>query len=460
MRVLLINPPYEESTYISPPLGLAYIASMLRVNDHTVQVVDAPALKYDYSGIIKEIKKFSPEIVGLSAMTPTIQSAVKTAKMVKSIVADIPIIMGGVHPSIMPDETLKNTKEIDILVRGEGEKTAEELINIIESGGNIYNVSGISFRDNNRVVHNQNRPLIKNLDSIPFPARDLLPMGKYKQHIGNPTSFATIITSRGCPFNCIYCTKAIFGRIYRFRSAENVLREIEEIIHKYKVKEIDFYDDSFTVNKKRVTELCDAIIKCGIDVQWKCEARVDLVNKELLEKMKKAGCYLIAYGVETGNQELLDILKKGVTIDQIRKAFKITKEVGIETLAYIMIGIPGETRKTIKKTLNFTRALDPDYAQIAVLTPYPQTELYEMVKEKGHLIKEDWSKYAYVGDSATAVIRTDELSPEDLADELKRITKAFYLRPKYILKQLRKSTSAYAVKRNISGLKSILKWVK
>jgi len=459
MRVLLINPPYKESTYISPPLGLAYIASILRENGHNLRIIDAPPLQYDPSDVKKEAGKVSPDLIGIGSMTATIKSAVKVAEVLKSTL-EVPVVMGGVHPTIMPEETLKNVDYVDIIVRGEGEETFLELVNSLENGQKLDGIKGISYKENGKIFHNPDRPLIKNLDLLPFPARDLLPMGRYRQHLGHPTSFATMITSRGCPFNCIYCTKTMFGRLYRFRSAGNVLQEMKEIIDRYHVKEIDFYDDMFTANRKRVIELCDAMIKERIDIQWKCEARVDLIDKELLMKMKEAGCYLIAYGVESGYQHLLEVLEKKITLEHIRKAFKLTREIGIETLAYLMIGIPGETKETIQKTLELAIELDPDYAQIGIATPYPKTRLYEMAKASGYLLEDDWSKYAYVGDAATPVMRTEDLTQEDLKFELKRMIKKFYLRPRYILKQLCNLTSFHGVQRNISGLKSVLKWIK
>lgn len=458
MKVMLVNPPYEESTYVTPPLGIAYIASVLIRSGHKLKIIDAPAMSYDYPAVKREIEGFSPDLVGITSMTPTIKGAVKTAEIAKSI-APVPVVIGGPHASIMPDETAK-LKDVDIVVRGEGEEVMRTLLGAMESEEDIKTVRGISFKKNGRVVHTPNMPLIEDLDVLPFPARDLLAGGNYRQHVGHPTSFATMITSRGCPHNCIYCTKAIFGRQYRFRSAANVIEEIQQVISEYKVKEIVFYDDAFTANRRRTIELCDEIVKNNIDVTWKCESRVDTVDREVLQKMKKAGCDIIAYGVESGSDELLNTIGKRTTTEKIREAFKTTKEVGIQTLAYIMIGIPGETKETIQKTLDFTIELDPDYVQFSIATPYPQTELYNIAKEKGYLKEDSWSKYAYTGDSATPVMRTEALTQEELSLELKRMIRKFYLRPHYVLKQLRMSTSLDMWRRNISGLKSVLGWVR
>ncbi|MBI5060811.1 MAG: radical SAM protein [Candidatus Aenigmarchaeota archaeon] len=258
----------------------------------------------------------------------------------------------------------------------------------------------------------------------------------------------------------MFCTKALYGNVYRMRSSENIISEMKEVIEKFHVKDIVFYDDNFSAKRDRVIELCDSMIKNNIKIKWKCEARVNLVDRQLLEKMKQAGCYLIAYGVETGNQHLLDVLKKGTTLEQIRAAFKATHAAGIETLAYIMIGIPGETHETIQRTLDFILEIDPGYVQMGIATPYPMTELYDIAKRKGLIEGRDWSEFSYTGDSATPVLRTEALSREELASELKRLMKAFYMRPKYIMKRLLRTRSFSDLKRNISGMNLVRDWSK
>ncbi len=456
MRILLINPPYRERTYVSPPLGLAYIASVLRKSNE-VRIIDAPPLGYTYHDIESEVAGFHPDVVGVTAMTATIRDALETARIAKAA-SKATVMLGGVHPTIMPHETLENTA-VDIVVRGEGEKTITELIPALERG-KISRVRGISFRKGKKIYHNKPMPLIDDLDSIPFPSRDLLPMGKYRQHLGHPTSFATMMSSRGCPYSCIFCTKALYGSVYRMRSPENIISEMVEVREKFNTKEIVFYDDNFSARRERVVRLCDEIIRKDIKIKWKCEARVNLVDRQLLEKMKETGCYLIAYGVETGNQNLLDAMKKGITLSQIRSAFKETHKAGIETLAYVMIGMPGETRETIQKTLDFILEIEPGYVQMGLATPYPMTELYDIAKKKGLIEGVDWSEFSYTGDSATPVMRTEALSREELAGELKRMIKAFYMRPRYILKRLMRTRSLADMKRNASGLGLVRDWVR
>lgn len=457
MKVLLVNPPYKESTYTSPPLGLAYIAAVLRDSGHEPRILDCPALGLGYGDIEKAVREFQPGLVGITAMTPVIKEAIESAKAVKSA-SDVPIVLGGPHASIMPWETLKNVKWIDFIARGEGEIIIRDLVDSLQSGEDGRGVRGLSYRRGKKIFHNKDMPLIENLDMLPFPARDLLPMGKYRQHIGHPNSFATMVTTRGCPYSCSFCTKAVFGSLYRARSPENMVGEMEEIIEKYGVKEIVFYDDTFTVNRDRVMEFCKLLMERGIRVKWKCEARVNLVDQELLSAMAKAGCYIIAYGVESGNPELLKAINKGFTREQVVRAFRMTRNVGIETLGYFMIGIPGETRETIRQTLDFAMELDPDYAQFAIATPYPRTELYAQAKKKCLLEKTDWESYSYFGDSATPVMRTESLSTEELRDELRRVTRSFYFRRRYVLKKLFRMRSFHELKRNVSGLRAIIRW--
>lgn len=461
MKILLINPYWEESTYLVPSLGLAYITSMLLLDKHTVKIVDCTAERIKTDKLKEIVEEFSPDIVGITSMTAMIYEAIKTAKAVKSV-SNAKVIMGGVHPSLLPEEVLK-VKEIDFVVRGEAEITIRELVKAIENKGDYSKIKGVSFKRDNKIIHNPDRELIENLDDLPFPARSYFPKVKYKQHLGEPESFMTMMTSRGCPWKCIYCinsVNALFGRKYRTMSPERVVKEIELILKKYKVKEIDFYDDDFTCKRERVIEICDLITKKKFKFKWKCSSRVTSVDEQMLKKMKEAGCYLIAYGVETGSEELLRVIMKGQTKDMVRKTFELTKKAGIKTLAYFMIGIPGETKKTINETLRFAIELDPDYVQFAVVTPLPKTKLYEMVKSKNHLVGKSWKDFCFTGDHAKAVLRTDEFTSEELDLELKRMIKKFYLRPRYITKKILELYKLSNIKRNISGLKSVLKWTR
>ncbi|MCK4730467.1 MAG: radical SAM protein [Candidatus Aenigmarchaeota archaeon] len=457
MKILLISPSRKESLYTSHPLGLCYIAGMIK-KEHEVEILDCPALKYKLEDAGKYIKSYKPDLVGISVTTPDLVQATKLSELIKSHSKAV-VVAGGPHPSLLPGDVI-SLPSVDIVVRGEGEFIFKNLVSAIEQSKDLKIVDGICFKKNGKVICTSLPKPIEDLDSLPFPARELLPIDKYKQLIGFPDSFITLITSRGCPFSCIYCSKGVFGNRTRFRTPENILKEIKENVEKYNIKELIFYDDTFTLNKERVMKICDLLIENKINIPWKCETRVDTVDYELLKKMKEAGCFIISYGVESGNEKILKTIQKVVNKDRIRKTFRLTKKVGIQTLGYFMIGIPGETKETIKDTLDFAIELDPDYAQFSIATPYPGTQLYKMVLEKNLLIEKDWTKYSYVGDNSLPVIRTEELSQEDLLVELKNIMHKFYFRPKYIFKQFLKCRDPQILKRNICALKTLLSWNK
>ena len=306
LRILLIN-PYQRTKYPQPPLGLAMIAAVLMENGYEVKILDLPALGLFENSLPTIIHQEKPDVVGITAMTSTISSAVSTAKKVKETNSNIAVVLGGAHATILPEETLKNAPEVDIIVRGEGEQTTLELVKVLEENpSSINQVLGVTYREGARIKSNPSRPLILDLDALPFPAFHLLPMGKYRLHppFGRRSPVMPIITSRGCPYRCIFCSKSVFGRKYRSNSPDYMINEIQLLVEKFGVKEIKFYDDAFTLDKKRVVSFCTQLKERGIGIPWTCETRVNLVDEELLRIMNNSGCYMIEYGVESGNQEV------------------------------------------------------------------------------------------------------------------------------------------------------------
>jgi len=456
MKILLVNPPYEESIYTEPPLGLAYIAAMLE-NDFEVRIFDCVAMGWDLERYGEELKKFSPDIVGITAMTPTLSSAAELAKTTKRILPNAKIVLGGPHITLLSEETMKEIPELDFGIMGEGEYVMRELAIALKNGKPL-DFKGIVYRKDGKIVSNGRSELIQNLDALPFPARHLLPMDKYTKVVGEPKKFVTMMTARGCPYNCIFCAKAIFGRIYRERSVKNVIEEIVQLKKEYGIKEIVFYDDSFTLNRDRIMKLCDEMIKLDYRIKWKCETRVNLVDEELLKKMKKAGCYVIAYGIESGVQKNLDFLAKGVKLEDIRKAVEMTKKAGIEVEAYFIIGIPGETKEDAERTIKFAKELDVDYVQFSILTPLPDTDLYKYAVKKGLMQDVNWSKFSYFGDKATMTLKLENFAPEELQKLKNKAMHDFYFRPGYILKRMKKIKSLSELKTHLSAVKVLLKW--
>jgi len=448
VRVLLVNPPQEnlvtnnipsvvdEERGHNPPLGLLYVAAHARANTpHEIRVVDAVVEELGYPELKKRIEAEKPDLVGVTATTFTLVDAVMTVRLVKDINPDITVVMGGPHPYIYPDETI-NLPGIDYLVIGEGEAVFSALLNNLGNTPALRKVRGLVFREDGEVVNTGLPPLVDDLDSLPFPARDLTPYRDYYSLIAKSQPVTTMITSRGCPYRCLFCDRPHLGKRFRPRSAENVVDEMELCVG-MGISEFLIYDDTFTINKKRVLDICRLINERGLKIGWDVRARVDTVNKEMLRAMKQAGCDRIHYGVEAGSPEVIETLRKGITIEQVKRVFSETKSVGISILAYFMIGSPGETRSQMDESLRLARELKPDYLHLSITTPFPETDLYRMGFEKGVLKEDYWREFARNPVKGFIPNVWDEfLSRDELIEMLHRGYKGFYLRPGYVWRRL------------------------
>jgi radical SAM superfamily enzyme YgiQ (UPF0313 family) len=437
---------------IYPPLGIGYIASILEKLGHKVKILDSIALNLTTRETKREIEKFGPDIVGVTTMTSTLKGSLEITKIIKEISEDIYTVIGGPHLSVFPQETLSNSS-IDFGVLGEGEVVMPKLISALEGKIKVNEVQGLVYKGNSRVKLNPQRNYVKNLDSLPFPARHLLSNEKYFSILSD-YPFTTMITSRGCPFKCGYCFKKKFDDILRYRSAGNIVDEIELCLEKWKFNEIWFYDDTFTLNRKHVGEICNEIIDRGLDFKWEAPTRVDCLDKRLLKLMKKAGCYRLRFGVESGNQNILNLMKKNIRLSQVRRAIKLTKEVGIESFCFFIIGYPRENAQTIEETINFALTLDPDWAMFSNVVPYPNTHLFKLAYMEGLLKDKDyWRKFS--------LGKTNDRIPYDFPNIEKWVKKAyrkFYFRPKLILKTLAKIRDMKQLKRYSLGLWALLKF--
>ncbi|PIN68607.1 hypothetical protein COV93_08850 [Candidatus Woesearchaeota archaeon CG11_big_fil_rev_8_21_14_0_20_43_8] len=445
MKIMLIIPPVSlEERYgklkdagtLYPPLGLAYIAAVAEKDGHEVRIVDSEAKGYSYVDIKKMIKQFKPGLVGMQTYCTNIQQCCKVAQMAKKIDKDTKVVLGGAQVTLFPAEYLKK-KEIDFVVAGEGETAFSELISCLKDGKDLSLVGGIVWKKGKKTITNKKQELIHDLDSIPLPARHLFPMDSYHssaQLRGRKT--LNIMTSRGCPYRCAYCSGHInFGRSFRYFSTQHVIDEIKHMIKDFGIDGIQFYDETFTVNKKRVYELCDAMIANKIDLPWACFTRVNLVDEDLLRKMKGAGCYQIFFGIESGNQRLLDMIKKDITLEQARTAVKLCRKVGIESFCSFMLNLPSETVEESKKTVDFAMELDPDYVQFPITTPFPGTELYGLAKEHGSFITEDWSKFMSWDE---VVFVSKDRSVDEIKLTVKKAYKRFYMRPTYAVRLIKR----------------------
>jgi radical SAM superfamily enzyme YgiQ (UPF0313 family) len=448
MKILLINPPYHRvyanvaaAEGISPPLGLAYVAAYLREHGHDVKLVDANAEQIPLKRLCERLpERF--DIVGTTSFTPSIESSIGAIRAAIKKNPEAKSVIGGAHMTVAAKETMAAYPEIDFGVMGEGEETIVELADRLEAGASPESVRGLVFRRGERIIENEARPFIEELDKLPFPAYDLLPLERYRipiHHVGfgkrvpvHP--FFLIFTSRGCPMNCTFCaSKTIWGRRVRYRSAENVLSEIEILYHRYGVRVIDIADDIFTIHKKRLHAIIDGICERKLQIHFNCLSRVDTVTEEDLKKLKRAGCYLIRYGIESGSQKILDRMHKSITPEQVEKTIGMTNRVGIACTASFMIGHPGETKETALKTIRLAKGIDANLYHFFIAVPYPGTELYKIAKRE-KLIRDnsDWIQWTQFPEKG--VLRTESLSCEDLVKLRDKAYREVYLNIRFIWK--------------------------
>ncbi len=361
MKVTFLNPLKTNSKYkflgvVAPSLGIGYMAVVLEKNGIDVDILDASALDMGYKDIEKEMKKRGSDVVAITALTPTIGVALDSADAVRNALPDTKIVLGGYHPTFNYEEVLEEDN-VDIVVRGEGEYTMLELVQTLENDGDLSQVQGLAYKDeNNELVVTPDRPVIENLDELPFPAYHLFPMNKYKL-INISTNIATMITSRGCPMQCSFCSSAaLHGKKARRRSVENVVDEIEHLLNDFKhIDTIAFMDDTFTISKRYVEDFCAEIKKRNLVFWWGCTARVDSIDEDLLETMKDAGCMTLYFGVESADQQMLDKMNKNITIEKTINAFDISRKIGIRTIASCVLGMPDDTKANMKKTIKFVK---------------------------------------------------------------------------------------------------------
>lgn len=440
-RILLVKPPFYrlmKSHFNGLDLGLAYIAAVLDKNGFYVRVYNTDydedgklasleelfgnyngykeAINDEKNGLWQEIKEkikdFNPDIVGISMFTGAYKSAKIVAKLAKEINPEIKIAVGGPHPTLAPAETLLKNLEFDYAIRGEGEFAFLELA----QGIPLEQIRGLSYRENNSVVHNQEREFISDLDTLPFPARDLFLDGRKSIDLSN------IATGRGCPYACKFCASPkLWKRKARLRSPDNVLLELEELVNKYNQKSISFVDDTFTLVRKRTVEICEKIIDKKLNITWRCDTRADRLDEELIILMKKAGCVCIKIGVESGSERMLKWMQKFETKDQIRKAVKLVKKHGISLTTYFMAGFPTETNEDLRSTIDFAKELESDYYSLGIVSPYYGTDIYFMLKEEGKLKnEEDWEYFFH--QSSKGMEYNKNLDPK-LVEEFLSITK-------------------------------------
>ncbi|MFA4907575.1 MAG: radical SAM protein [archaeon] len=471
MKILFLNPPFFGSfnrevrfqsvspqKALHPPIMLAYAASLCREAGHEVDLIDSPALDLDFEGTKKRIEEFRPKYIVMLTSTGSVNSDGKLAQELGKATGAKTIAVGS-HATAVPEDTMK--RGFDMVARAEYEYTIKE----IASGKALKEVQGITYRDSTgKFCNNLDRAKIENLDELPYPARDFLPNEKYYSALyKNPFTF--IYSGRGCPNQCTFCAppQLLSGQKYRLRSVKNVMGELWEIKKKYKLKSVLFNDDTLTVNPSHCTELCDAIINEKLNLPWACYSRVDGIYPELAEKMRKAGCFLVKIGFESGSDAILKNIKKGplATIERARYAAKTFMDAGIQVHGTFVLGLPGETKETIKKTVEFAKSLDIDFVQFSIAQPYPGTVLYNEMKAKGWLLTEDWDDYLDKEGVIAPIFEYPELKKEDLVKGMHYAYKEYYLRPKYIAKAIRQRLTNMELLKNSwrSGM-SLMKFIR
>jgi radical SAM superfamily enzyme YgiQ (UPF0313 family) len=454
MKITLVNPPYPPNAHAHPPfipLGIAYLGAVAEQQGHEVTVIDCQAERLTYEGFRSRITQVPSDIIGVTATTLLYNSAKELLTIAKQTHPNATTIIGGSHATFWDTNALNECPALDIVVRREGETTFIEILQCLTQNKNLTGVLGITYRQKDgTIIRNEERPFLQDLNSLPFPAYHLLPLEAFRRM--GKTIFP-LTTSRGCVQWCDFCsTVRMFGRGYRTRNPKSVVDEMEMLHNKYGESQFTFYDDAFTVNRDHVLKMCDEIKNRNMKVNWDCETRVDLVDKELLTAMYDAGCLTVWFGVESGSEKILGGMNKKIKLDQTREAFKIAQKVGLMTIASGIIGFPGETEETAMETINFIKSLNPDDIGFYVATPYPGTPMYEQVIKNGWLRVTDFNKY----DTATPTFETPWLSMDRIRELRYKAHQQFYLRPGYVLKMMRrggtygrsglKTSAAYALR--------------
>lgn len=448
MKVLLVFPPQSLDERYSrdmgdvggflPPLGLLNMAAVLERDGHVVKVMDCPVNRFTISDVLSEVDNFKPDVVGLAAITSLAHVTKELCEVIKNQWPDVTIILGGPHPTVMP-EAVSQEMRGDIIIAGEADGVISDVLKDLPAA------------KAKRVIH---AGKVMKLDTLPFPARHLVDMSKYTSlpntYKHDPHTFQ-VMTSRGCPFTCTFCHDA--NGVFRQRSVENVIAELKMLKEKYHITEVAFWDDIFTLNKQWVLQFCEALGREKLDLVWSCYSRLDLVDEPILRAMKKAGCWNMFFGIEAGSQDLLDNIRKKMTVEQLAEKVKLVKKCGIQIRGSFMIGLPGETPEKARKTIQFAIDLDPDYAQFTITTPYPGTELWQTAEQFGSLDRtQDFKKW---NEWQPVFIPSGYKNAEELVEMNREAFRRFYGRPSYMIRRALKIRSIDEIKRNLKGLRVV-----
>lgn len=470
MNVLFCNPPTPDGSaviregrcehnaasfqYLMAPLSLSYCAAVVREAGHDVALVDCIADQIPLSSLAQMVRQTAYDLVVFAVTTVTFDGDAAVTRAIHEV-SDAHLTAIGIHVSALPEESLADSA-LDSVVRGEPEYTVAALALALSTGAPLAEVEGLSFRSHTGVVHNAERPFIADLDALPLPARDLLHNARYIAPLSN-VSQTPVAPARGCPYDCVYCTAGCYyGHRIRRRSPGSIVDEMQECVTRFGIGEILMWADTFTADREFVLAICAEIGRREFSPRWICNSRVDTVDPELLCAMRDAGCWAVAYGVESGSQLVLDRAHKRATLQQARDAVRWTREAGLKSMAHVIVGLPGETVGTVDETSRFLREIEPDYVQVYCAVPFPGSALYEIARDENWVITDEWSQF----EQSRAVLSTPTLSADQLLAARRRIFRTFYLRPRYIVRRLAELRSAEELGRLTRGFRDFLReWV-
>ncbi len=464
MRILLVNPPIsKEEVYAKysagapslPPLGLCYLAAVLLKEGFEVKILDCAIEDFSPAQLRSQIEKYAPTVVGVTSTTVSYPSAQNVLRIVKEIDKGIKTILGGAHISAMPLQTMEECDYLDIGVVGEGEYILLEIVRDLQAGQPLDGIKGTLLRCNDQILRNEPRPPTENLDEIPFPARHLLKDLRIYSHtpFRGAKFMTTMITSRGCPFNCSYCDQSIFGRRWRAHSPDYVISEISFLKEEYGVDFISFEDDNFLLSKKRVASICQKMIEGSLNISWSCLGRANEVDEEILPLMKKAGCQTIYIGIESGSPRILELVNKKINIEETRRGIESIKKSGISVTGSFILGLPTETKEEIDRTIDLALSLPLDGVSFFTFTPYPNTRLRDIAFQHG-TVSENWKDYS--GHPGVLPFVANGMSEEYLLNTQAQAYRRFLLRPGYLIKHIENFAHRKTIENGIRFLKAIV----
>jgi len=470
MNILVTNPPWpgpgygarssvrwphrRKDKYLEYPIYLAYLVSILKREGFETRFLDGVEEEMDIPSYVNAVRGMAPSLVFMETSTPSIEYDLESARGLKEALPDSRIVLLGPHVTYFHREILDANPAIDAVCRREFGETGRKIAAALSKGSDLSGIAGVSYRDGERVHANADKDDIDDIDSFPYPDREAIPIEKYRQgsFLGKKT--ATLISSTGCPFKCIYCLwpKTLYFNKRRERSPESVVREMEDVVHRFGADEIYFDDDSMFISRKRLFELGKAEADSPTRVNWIGQARVDVLDEESTSLLKKAGCHYLRIGIESGSKRMLELMRKNTDLESCRRAVRLCRRAGIKTQAFFIFGVPGENRQSIRETIDFAKRLDPDSAQFSIIVPYPGTDVYETARANGWLKYDTWEDFA----AGRCLMETPDLPAREVDSARARAYREFYLRPSYMIKTLLRVRRLSDIRSIIKGAKSII----